>query len=61
MNEKVKPQILSIRASGVVNMLSVKEVQRIAFDKNYHELVCFIEEHCRDYVHFIMTGKLPKK
>ena len=59
MNEKIRSQILDIRASGAVNMFSVNEVQRIAFEKDYHELVCFIEERRKDYVHFILTGELP--
>jgi hypothetical protein len=57
MDEKVFNQIMSIRESGKVNMLSVIEVQRLAFDSGYYELVLYIEEHRREYVRFIMTGK----
>jgi hypothetical protein len=32
-------------------------VQRLAFDRNYYELVIFIEEHRKEYVHFILTGE----
>lgn len=59
MNEKIRSQILDIRASGVVNMFSVNEVQRLAFEQGYHELVCFIEENRKAYVHFILTGETP--
>ena len=44
MNEKIRSQILNIRNSGAVNMFSVNEVQRLAFEKDYNELVIFIEE-----------------
>ena len=60
MNEKIRSQILDIRNSGAVNMFSVNEVQRLAFEKDYHELVIFIEERKADYVHFILTGEMPK-
>ena len=32
-------------------------VQRLANDMNYYELVIFIEEHRKEYVQFILTGK----
>ena len=57
MDEKVFDQIMSIRESGKVNMLSALEVQRLAFDSGYYELVLYIEEHRKEYVHFILTGK----
>ena len=60
MNEKIRSQILEIRNSGAVNMFSVNEVQRLAFEKDYHELVLFIEERKADYVRFILTGEMPK-
>ena len=47
MDEKVREQIMAIRDTGKVNMLSVIEVQ----------LVLYIEEHRREYWHFIMTGE----
>ena len=61
MDEKVRSQILDIRNSGTVNMFLVNEVQRLAFEKDFHELVIFIEERKADYVHFIMTGEMPKE
>lgn len=57
MDEKVKEQILAIRDSGLTNMLDTRMVQRLAFDNNYYELVNFIEEHRKEYWHFIMTGE----
>lgn len=57
MDEKVKEQILAIRDTGLTNMLDLPRVQRLAFDRGYHELVLFIEEHRGEYVRFIMTGE----
>lgn len=52
----VREQILKVRDSAVCNMLSINEVQRYAFDSGYYELVSFIENHRKEYVHFILTG-----
>ena len=42
MNEKIRSQILDIRNSGAVNMFLVNEVQRLTFEQDFYELVCFI-------------------
>ncbi|WP_102492985.1 DUF5049 domain-containing protein [Selenomonas felix] len=57
MNEKVVSQIMDIRDSGQVNMFDVPAVQRIAFEKGFYELVCYIEEDRAAYVRFILTGE----
>lgn len=57
MADKVFKQIMSIRYSGAVNMLSLNEVQRLAYKKGYYELICYIEAHRREYWRFIMTGE----
>ena len=57
MTEKIKEQILIIRDSGKVNMFSVNEVQRLAFEQKLFDLVVFIEDHRKEYVHFILYGK----
>ena len=57
MTEEIKKQILAVRDTGLVNMFDVNGVQRIAFDNDYYELVCYLEEHPKEYAHFIMTGK----
>lgn len=56
MKDKVREQILAIRDTGLTNMFDVNMVQRIAFEMDFHELVCFIEEHKSEYVHFILYG-----
>ena len=56
MKDKVREQILAIRDTGLTNMFDVNMVQRIAFEMGFHELVCFIEEHKSEYVHFILYG-----
>ncbi len=57
MTEKIKEQILIIRDSGKVNMLSVNEVQHLAYEQKLYDLVVFIEDHRKEYVHFILYGK----
>lgn len=56
MNETIKKQILAIRDTGLTNMFDVHMVQRLAFDRNYFELVVFLEEHRKEYVRFILYG-----
>jgi len=57
MTDKVKEQILAIRATGLTNMFDTIMVQSLANDMNYYELVIFIEENRKEYVHFILTGE----
>jgi len=57
MTEKIREQIMAIRDSGETNMFDVKTVQYLAFQRNYYELVNYLEEHRKEYVHFIMTGE----
>lgn len=57
MDEKVKEQILTIRDSGLTNMFDVNTVQRLAFERDFYELVNFIEEDKKAYIHFILTGE----
>lgn len=56
MNQKIKEQILAIRDTGLTNMFDVREVQRIAYEMDFYELVDFLEENQKAYVHFIMHG-----
>ncbi len=57
MTEIVKEQILTIRETGITNMFDLPVVQRLAFERDFFELVLYIEEHPKEYVHFIMYGK----
>ena len=57
MSETVKKQILAIRDTGLTNMFDVSTVQRIANDMGFYELVVYLEEHRREYTHFILTGE----
>ena len=57
MTETVREQILAIRNTGLTNMFDVRTVQRLAFDRDVHELVCYLEDHRKEYVHFIMFGE----
>lgn len=57
VTKKVLNQILSIRNSGRTNMLDTYEVQKIAYELDFYELVCFIEENRSLYFNFIVTGR----
>ena len=57
MDEKVREQILAIRDSGLTNMFDVPVVQRLAYERDFYELVLYLEDHRKEYVHFIMTGE----
>jgi hypothetical protein len=57
MDKKTKEQILAIRDTGLTNMFDVATVQRIAYDMGFHELVVYLEENRKEYVHFILTGE----
>ena len=56
MTETIRNQIFAIRDTGLTNMFDVHMVQRLAFDRNYFELVNFLEEHRKEYVQFILYG-----
>jgi len=57
MADKVKEQILAIRVTGETNMFDTARVQRMAYDRGFYELVLFLEEHKKEYAHFILTGE----
>jgi len=57
MSETVKKQILAIRDTGLTNMFDVRTVQRIAYERDFYELVTFLEENRKEYVHFILYGE----
>lgn len=56
MTDKVFRQLLDIRDSGLTNMFDTNMAQRLAYDRDYYELVTYIEDHKKEYAHFIMTG-----
>ena len=56
--DTVRRQILAVRESGETNMFDVSMVQQIANRLGYYELVIFLIDHRKEYVHFIMTGKI---
>ena len=57
MTDKIKEQILAVRDTGLTNMFDVNTVQRIANSMGFFELVVYLEEHRREYAHFILTGE----
>jgi len=59
MTEKIKEQILAVRDSGLTNMFDARAVQVIANNRNFYELVVYIEEHLSEYFDFILYGDQP--
>ena len=57
MTEEIREQIIAIRDSGETNMFDTRIVQYIADREGYYELVVYLEEHRKEYIHFIMTGE----
>ena len=57
MTDKVFRALMRIRAEGRTNMLDLNMVQRLAYDAGEYELVMYIEEHRKEYAHFIVTGR----
>lgn len=57
MKELVKKQILTIRDTGLTNMLDVNNVKMIAEQLEFDELIDYLEENKKGYVSFILYGK----
>ena len=57
MDQIIKEQILAIRDTGLTNMIDVNMVRRLAFERDFYELVCWLEDHKKEYVRFIMYGE----
>ncbi len=57
MTDIIREQILAIRDTGLTNMFDIPMVQRLAYERGYYELVCWLDEHRKEYVHFILTGE----
>jgi hypothetical protein len=57
MDAKIKEQILAVRETGLTNMFDTLAVQRIAHERDFFELVVFLEEHRDEYARFILTGE----
>lgn len=57
MTEEIREQIMAIRDSGLTNMFDLNTVQRLANERDYFDLVLYIEDHKAEYVKFILTGQ----
>ena len=57
MTDTIREQILAIRDTGLTNMFDLPAVQRLAYERDFFDLVLFLEEHRKEYVHFILTGE----
>ena len=41
----------------LLHMFDVNMVQRLAYDRGYYELALYLEDHRKEYAHFILTGE----
>ena len=57
MEQKIKEQILAIRDTGLTNMFDIGMVQRLTYERDFYELVLYLEDHRSEYAHFILTGE----
>ena len=57
MTDAIREQIMAIRDSGLTNMFDLNTVQRLANERDYFDLVLYIEDHKAQYVKFILTGQ----
>ena len=57
MTAKVHEQLVTIRDSGETNMFDIATVQRLAFERDFYELVLYLEDHRSEYAKFILTGE----
>ena len=57
MEQEIKEQILAIRDTGLTNMFDIGMVQRLAYERDFYELVLYLEDHRSEYEHFILTGE----
>ena len=53
---RVREQILTIRASGEMNMFDVPAVQAAANRSGYTDLVLYLIDHKREYLDFVLHG-----
>ena len=57
MTDTVREQILAIRDTGLTNMFDINTVQRLAYERDFYELVLYLEDHRKEYANFILTGE----
>ena len=57
MTDTIREQILAIRDTGLTNMFDINTVQRLAYERDFYELVLYLEDHRSEYVKFIMSGE----
>ncbi|GHU78184.1 hypothetical protein AGMMS49992_28180 [Clostridia bacterium] len=59
MTHEMFDQLMGIRASGVVNMVSAYEVRDVADRLGYNNLSSWIYAHPAEYFSMIITGNVP--
>ena len=61
VTDTIREQILAIRETALTNMFDANAVQRLAYERGYHELADFIETDAKGYAQFILTGRREGK
>jgi len=56
--DEVREQLTIIQKSGVVNMFSINEVQRLCFNSDFYAAVDWIECNRKHYGRFILKGEV---
>ena len=59
MTDTIREQILAIRDTGLTNMFDLPMVQRLAYERDFYELVLYLEEHRKEYTGLLRAGHLP--
>ena len=57
MTDTIYRQLMDIRNSAESNMFDYPVVQRLAYEKEYYELVMYVECHKTEYLNFILCGR----
>ena len=57
----IRQQILAVRDTGETNMFDVNTVMVIANREGFYDLVCYLQDHKREYSRFILTGQAPEE
>jgi hypothetical protein len=56
VSERVAEQFLEVRDTGEANMFNAPKVQRIAYERDLHALVTWIEDHDAGAVGSLVMG-----
>jgi hypothetical protein len=58
MKRKDYDDLMKIRESGLANMCFIPEVEKVAYDMKFYDLVRWIELHKKEYLTMILEGRV---